>query len=441
VGFSALLKTQCFRLMTALNTIENSVLPSADSSIASNENTIHSTSSTTSTLLIAPSATITNELRCKKRDCFLENYTLMWLDSDANESSGDYCKLNHALNQMSVNPYLFTDADECIDFITSNDNEKISMILSGIYAQYLTPLIHEISQLNALFVFSNNEALPKELQNTWLKFKGTITNVNVICEPLKHLARRHEQNSIPIIFLTSTKDKTVTDLNQLDPSFMYTRILKEILFELDYDENSVKEFMDYIPKADVSTDATLAMIELEYHNHSPIWWYTSGYFFYSVLNRALRTLDTATIIKMGFFVRDLDRQIEQLHREEYGNQNNGDFTLYRGQGMSLEDFQKLNATKGGLLSFNNFLSTSKDKDISFVFAESNAINLDFVGILFEITVDLSVSSTPFASPSSFGYYGTEESQQCQWFKKCPFYLKSAKSMWDFSYIVRYRRSR
>jgi tetratricopeptide (TPR) repeat protein len=83
-------------------------------------------------------------------------------------------------------------------------------------------------------------------------------------------------------------------------------------------------------------------------------------------------------------------------------------TVYRGQGLSKADFQKLKETKGGLMSFNNFLSTSTDRAVSLVFAESNTMNHDLVGILFVVTIDPSKSTTPFASINGISYFPEED---------------------------------
>ena len=80
-------------------------------------------------------------------------------------------------------------------------------------------------------------------------------------------------------------------------------------------------------------------------------------FLYHLLNWALRDQESDVIIKMGFFICDLHRHIEQLHKEQ-SKDFQKEFTVYRGQGISREMFEKLKKTKGGLLSFNNFLSTS-----------------------------------------------------------------------------------
>jgi hypothetical protein len=128
-----------------------------------------------------------------------------------------------------------------------------------------------------------------------------------------------------------------------------------------------------------------------------------------MLNRALRTMEVDLIIKMGFFVRDLHNHIITLHSKQYNRHHGSDsFTVYRGQGLSQTDFDELMKTKGGLMSFNNFLSTSLDREVSLAFAESNQSGSDLIGVLFEITISPSIFTTPFANIRNDSYYHEEE---------------------------------
>ena len=83
-------------------------------------------------------------------------------------------------------------------------------------------------------------------------------------------------------------------------------------------------------------------------------------YIYRLLNGALRTQDVEVVIKMGFFLRDLHRQIEHLnsHQQQHSQQK---FTVYRGQGMHAEEFENIKRSEGGLLAFNSFLSTSTEQ--------------------------------------------------------------------------------
>ena len=128
-----------------------------------------------------------------------------------------------------------------------------------------------------------------------------------------------------------------------------------------------------------------------------------------MLNRALRTMEVDLIIKMGFFVRDLHQHLVTLHSEQYDEHHHlNTFPVYRGQGLSQTHFDQLMQTKDGLMSFNNFLSTSLDQSVSLAFAESNQDNADLIGILFEITISLSISSTHFANVRNVSAYQKEE---------------------------------
>jgi tetratricopeptide (TPR) repeat protein len=103
-----------------------------------------------------------------------------------------------------------------------------------------------------------------------------------------------------------------------------------------------------------------------------------------------------------------NQEIVELHKKQVNSYNGKSFTVYRGQGLSIIDFEKLRKNKGGLISFNNFLSTSKDRNVSMAFAESASSNSDTNGILFEMTIDPSISSAPFASIQEVSRFSEEE---------------------------------
>ncbi|CAF1211220.1 unnamed protein product [Adineta steineri] len=120
-------------------------------------------------------------------------------------------------------------------------------------------------------------------------------------------------------------------------------------------------------------------------------------------------MDVDMIIRMGFFIKDLHCDIHRLHSEQFdGHQSGTTFTVYRGQGVSKKDFTEMTKTKGGLLSFNNFLSTSKNRNVSLNFAQQTATNPDLVGILFVMSINSVRSTTPFADVTDVSYFHTED---------------------------------
>ncbi|CAF3025458.1 unnamed protein product, partial [Rotaria sp. Silwood2] len=102
---------------------------------------------------------------------------------------------------------------------------------------------------------------------------------------------------------------------------------------------------------------------------------------------------------MGIFIRDLYRNIEKLYSEQ-SNSSYGPattITAYRGKTMTKQDFDS-KIKQGGLISFNNFLLTSGDRNAAIRFIkEGHAFtNIENkIGVLFTMKVDRSTSSAAF----------------------------------------------
>jgi tetratricopeptide (TPR) repeat protein len=342
----------------------------------------------------------------------VQNVMLIWLDSSIDKDNTDcqntITQLRRTVNDVNT----FTDGDQCIQFIHTITNNKACMIISGSLGQHIVPRVHNMSQVDSIFIFCGNKKRHEEWTKEWSKIKGVFTEIKPICEALKQASQQCEQNAISISFVATSGDASSQNLDRLDPMFMYTKIMKEILLSIEFNQEHFKKFVDYCREAFDGNDKELKYVnelERKYPDKTPIWWYTCECFLYPMLNRALRTTDVDIIIQMGFFIGDLHRHIETLHQKQFGGHQIGKtLTVYRGQALSTADFKTLKDTKGGLLSFNNFLSTSKDRTVSLPFAQSALTDPDSVGVLFVMTIDPSKSTTPFASINGVSYFQTED---------------------------------
>jgi tetratricopeptide (TPR) repeat protein len=308
----------------------------------------------------------------------------------------------------------FTDGEECIKFIEDINDNKVCMIISGSLGQHIVPRVHNMSQVDSIFISCSNKKYHEQWAKEWSKIKGVFTEIAPICEALKQASQQCEQNAISISFVSTSGEGANKNLDRLDPMFMYTQIMKEILLTIKFEPQHFKEFIDYcrdIFEGNKEELVNVNKFERKYRDETPIWWYTYECFLYPMLNRALRMSDVDIIIKMGFFIGDLHRHIEELHKEQFGGHQNGKvFTVYRGQGLSNANFEHMKKTKGGLMSFNNFLSTSKDRNVSLPFARNALTDPDSVGILFVMTINPSKSTTPFASINGVSYFEDKEDE-------------------------------
>ncbi|CAF3547870.1 unnamed protein product [Rotaria sp. Silwood1] len=337
----------------------------------------------------------------------LQNFLLIWLDANFNESEEDFKKSIQHLRHIVASIRTFTDANECVNFLRKIKEEKAFIIVSGSLGQRIIPEIQALPQLDSVYVFCDDKSVHEQWAKTIPKIKGVYTDIKAICKALQADREDCDRAMISLSF------------NGIDPLFMYTQLLKEVLLEIkDDDTKSVKEFVDFCRCQEEDIDEEeIDQFEREYRSDKSIWWYTAETFIYPMLNRSLRLMEVDIILKMGFFIQQLHQDIENLHRDQQSTNTASIavFEVFRGQRLSLEDFDKVKKTKGGLMSFNNFLSTSRNYNRALEwFARPAALrDPSSVGILFVMTIDRTLcaqSSIPFADVKNVGAFKDKEEE-------------------------------
>ncbi|CAF3688462.1 unnamed protein product [Adineta steineri] len=345
---------------------------------------------------------------CHSRQCMAQNYLLVWVDASIDETNKDCQDTLAQLKNVINNVKLCTQPDQCIQVLNQFDREKAFVITSGSFGQHLVPEIHGIPKLDAIYIFCGDKSRHQGWTQNWTKIKGVSTNVIEICQALQFAVKQRDQNSIAISFLRVNEMTSPENLNQLEPTFMYTQILKDNLLDMQHGEQAVKQFTTYCRNNDCMSSTNINRFEKEYRAELAIWWYTFPSNIYSMLNYALHCMDADIIINMDFFIHDLHQQIQQLHQQQVHTYHDKPFIVYRGQGLSKANFEKLKKTEAGLISFNNFLSTSIEQDKALGLAYSASENVDLIGILFIMSIDPCIKSAPFASIKDKSYFEEED---------------------------------
>ncbi|CAF3031171.1 unnamed protein product [Rotaria socialis] len=338
----------------------------------------------------------------------IQNFRLIWLDKNIDELSDDYINSIKQLRRTINTIEIFHDTNECMGYLSQIQNEKLFLVVSGALCKSFVPRIHDKIQLNAIYIFCRQQEKYEEWAKDWPKVKAIFTEITSLCDMVRQSARQCDQNDIEI--------KGVSSLNQIEPAFMYTQLLKEIILEIDFDEQKeISNLVEYARKEKeyVNSKEQLKLIDefaADYHKsvdkNKAIRWYSQQCFTYQLVKKALRSLEVHTLLIMGFFIRDVHRNIEKLHLEQSELIHPSDtttITVFRGQTMNKADFEG-NIKQDGLISFNNFLSTSEDRRVAISFTS----DLNKIGVLFEMTINRSVSRTRFARISEVSWYPNEK---------------------------------
>ena len=230
----------------------------------------------------------------------LQNFLLVWLDANLDESKADYKNSLERLRNVVASIITFQDVTECINFLNEIRQEKAFIIVSGALGRQVVPDLEDMPLVQSVYIFCGNKATHKEWASKMSKVKGVFTDIEPICKALQIDGKNCDRAMVSISF------------KGIDALFMYTQLLKEAMLQIeDDDAKSLKELADYCRNQGGIDENEITKLEKEYRNHTPIWWYTAPYFLYSMLNRGLRLMDTEIIIKTGFFIRHL-----QKHRQD-----------------------------------------------------------------------------------------------------------------------------
>ena len=331
-----------------------------------------------------------------------DDIILVLLDEN-NENKLSKCELRSYVHTIRR----FSDIKHCEEYLQNeiNDQEKVFLILFNSIDEDFVGQINQMKFIQSIYLFYQNETEYDHWMNKSFQYRKILfSKTNQLYEQLKEDIKHFQNDSIPFHLINQ-------QLNQLPAHFMYSKLLKEILINIKYQQNSKEDFLNYCMKQPnhLRHSQILQEFDNDYEKHSPIWWYTRECLLYQMLNEALRTGNIDVLISMGFFIADLHRAIEVCHKKE---EHSCSMIVYRGQGMTNEEFEKIKGCENGLISFEHFLSTSRDKNVSLRFARSSLGKPGVCGILFRMKINRKLTnlSSPYASIKKLSFYENSEKE-------------------------------
>ena len=201
------------------------------------------------------------------------------------------------------------------------------------------PILHQLDQLeevHSIFIYSSNNAsqLVELSQERFRKVKGLFVDISLLSRRILLQIKRVQEDFIPMTILPSgSLFLEQTDLDYLDPSFMYIKLFKDIFMDVTYTKESRAAFIDYYRTTFTQNEATKKMLDVIENcddRKTLIRQYTSASSLFGLLNQAIRHMDVEVLLLMGFFIHDLCWELEEL----YWNSEISDrekIIVYRGQ--------------------------------------------------------------------------------------------------------------
>ncbi|CAF3970853.1 unnamed protein product [Rotaria sordida] len=227
--------------------------------------------------------------------------------------------------------------------------------------------IQELNQLESVYIFCKITSLStKNGRKKYEKIKGVFTEIISICDVLKQDIRQCDANLTSVTILPPSSN---LKSNEIDLAFMYSQLLKKILIDIEKEDTEKQKLIEFCREQYSQNNSELEFInefDRDYLKQSPLWWYSREGFVYKMLNRALRNQDIEIISKMASFVRDVHKQIAQLHEQ------------------------------------------NTDRQVALEFVQKSQKDSNKTSVLFQMEVDPTNASNPFVSMENISFYPTEK---------------------------------
>ncbi|CAF0817049.1 unnamed protein product [Adineta steineri] len=336
----------------------------------------------------------------------LEDLTIIWLDKHSQDLNTK-TRLRCIINFLKI----FTDLHPCLEYIQSIPNEWIFIIVSGELSFEFIPLIQNLPQVLHIYIFCQ---YPERYSS--LKSSGIFNNQEFLYSQLsKDVNYFYATHSTSTSFLP---EKSLRDLTKDTGAFFWFRLFITALINMPSSDKAKQDLLHFARVYYTDNDLELQRInnfDKTYKPSEASEWYTSDSFVYRLLNKAIRTENIDLLFACRFFITDLHHQLESLHKpyiERICSYDLSELLVYRGQQMTSDDFNKLKANIGELISINSFLSTSLDRQVALMYAGDKTIHPTMESVLFKIKININENSKthqhPFASISEFSRFEDEQ---------------------------------
>ena len=373
------------------------------STVAPAWNSLDSNPITTSKICDAQSPSISEKPN-------FEGITLIWYDPRMG-TTDDTKITTEELREINDRVIMCSDPFDCLNHIQSVENEKIFLITSGKGATSIVPEIHQLKQVDSIFIFclkiDKYQHLLKEYESIVGIYKDRSTLFKIIGEHVRLLRRQLDVFS----FYDEHKEKATRDLSKESAEFLWFQLLKDILLQMPRNDQAKQELIDFslqYYRGNRKEHKHIIEFQQSYKSEQSIPWYTKDSFLYRLVNKALRTEDVEQLQIFRFFISDLSSKLAEIYSKLKGKQKNI-VMLYRGFQIETDEFNRLKQNLGCIIAANGFLSVSRSKKVAIEFATRSTKRTHVVPVLYEIECDLATSKTIiFADIAKYSEYPHEE---------------------------------
>lgn len=128
----------------------------------------------------------------------------------------------------------FKRIEDCVQFLAEEKEEKVFIVSSGSLGPELVQQINGLSQVHSIYIFCGGRARRQSWASKWSKIKEVEHRIGLICESLREEFNKSSDDSNSTDFaVDDDPEEHAFGLNQLDPSFMYFKLFKQVFLKME----------------------------------------------------------------------------------------------------------------------------------------------------------------------------------------------------------------
>lgn len=201
----------------------------------------------------------------------LTDKVLIWLNDDLTQSDSNVQQTLDQLHPFIYQVHSFTSPDSCVNFLTDIDQQHVFLIISHSKTERIIPHIHPhrtpIRHIHCDRKFNSS------LRNLDWKlaeyYRLTYSLTTSIYKDLSTAVKKQNQDLTPLSILSSFD--VINNMNQdcLEPTFMYTKLFKETLLNMDHDKQFLKYLISFCQKRPNLAPYEITLIDEFEGDYSP----------------------------------------------------------------------------------------------------------------------------------------------------------------------------
>ena len=329
----------------------------------------------------------------------MENFALIWLDFDGKRSFNDYLPSIRQFEPLIHTITFVQNQDEYINAIENATCAKLFVIISGETTVLVTTYLDQDEKIDSIYFHTQILTMEEKFTRSFRKVKGFFSRVEPIFDALRRDIRRLNIDLVPIEVLDSF-DFSSSSINSL----ILRRVLLNERFSNIDQQKSIEFFREKYKNNSCQLKIVEELAQNGYREYSPIQWYTRESFLFQMIQRGLKTADVEILFHLAPFIRDLHRQIDEIHRQK--TKTREQFTVFYCQSFSADELDVLLNSSDRFLTFNTFVFATIDLEPAVFHAvdTSSSPVSNRSAVVFQIHIDRSSQTFPYANVDGFDYF-------------------------------------